>query len=323
MIKGYWNNHPSSLSIIIANINFLVYTKLKSSQSGGKSMYHSFSEEELRSLCRTHIESLEMWARRLIHEKLFEKYGPQYVDYKTSEENYLIKKDVRDHIHKMLKKEPSRFLRPVDTLFFEHTIYFLCHPRLFQELFQDALKSAYPDGINEMRTFLNRLTEIRNALSHANPISVHQAEQAICYSQDFIYSLKEYYKAKGEEEMWNIPRIIRVSDSLGNVYENPTDIHIDRSIFTPKQELFFGDTYSVSIDVDSSFSPTEYDIIWKNQNHRVVEFDNKRKFIITFKETDVSQSHSISCTLISHESWHKYQYHDCIITLLFPVFPPN
>lgn len=41
-------------------------------------MYHSFSEEELRSLCRTHIESLEMWARRLL-QKLFKKYGPQYV----------------------------------------------------------------------------------------------------------------------------------------------------------------------------------------------------------------------------------------------------
>ncbi len=285
-------------------------------------MYYTLTDEEIRFLSRKSIESLEIWARRLIHEKLFEKYGAEYVDCKISKENYIIKKEVRDHIHKMIAKEPNRFGRPVDTLFFEHIVYFLCNPTFYRDLFGEALKYAYPDGCNEARTFLNRITPIRNALSHANPISVRQAEQAICYSQDFIDGLKKYYKAKGEEQMWNVPRIIKLTDSMGNVYENPTDRNLNSSIFQPTQEIRYGDTYSVNIDIDPSFLNSEYDIVWKNQNVTIPEFKNLTHFVITFKETDVSQSHTITCRIISHQTWHKYQYYDCQVTLLFPVLPP-
>ena len=41
-------------------------------------MFDNYTEEELRSICRKNIESLEMWARRLIHEKFREKYGKAY-----------------------------------------------------------------------------------------------------------------------------------------------------------------------------------------------------------------------------------------------------
>ena len=88
-------------------------------------MLYTYTEEELRSFCRQSIESLEMWARRLIHEKFTDKYGLNYVDYKLSEENYLIKREVRNHIQSMLRNSHGRFFREVDTLFFEHIIYFL------------------------------------------------------------------------------------------------------------------------------------------------------------------------------------------------------
>lgn len=58
-------------------------------------MYHNFTEEELRSYCRTCLESLEMWARRLIHEKMVEKYGPSYVDAKNENGDYIINSDTR------------------------------------------------------------------------------------------------------------------------------------------------------------------------------------------------------------------------------------
>jgi len=286
-------------------------------------MYYTYTEEEVRSLCRRSIESLEMWARRLIHEKITEKYGTDYVNHKTAEENYLIKREVRDHIHFMLQKEPGRFHRAVDTLFFEHIIYFLCNPVFHRDMFSEALKYAYPNGNNEVRVFLERITPVRNALSHSNPISIRQAEQVICYSHDFVDGLKEYYKDKGVEQMWNVPRIIRVSDSLGNVYDNPIDSHGHLSIFQPKQELCHGDTYSLTIEIDSSFSETEYDIFWENQNYEVVNFKNSKNFVLTFTDADVSQNHTITCTIISHKPWHKYQYHDCRVTMLFPVYPPQ
>ena len=189
-------------------------------------------------------------------------------------------------------------------------------------MFGEALKYAYPNGNSEVRVFLNRITPIRNALSHSNPISIRQAEQAICYSHDFVEGLKQYYKEKGEEEMWNVPRIIRVADSFGNVYDNPTDSHGQQSIFLPSQEFRHGDTYSITVDVDSSFHETEYDIIWQNQNHEVAEFKNNNHFVITFGDTDVSENHTINCIIKSHKPWHKHQHHDCRITLMFPVYPP-
>ena len=189
-------------------------------------------------------------------------------------------------------------------------------------MFKAVLKYAYPQGLEEAREFLERLIPIRNALSHSNPISVRQAEQAICYSHDFIEGIKEYYKEKGLEQVWTIPRILKIKDSLGNVYDNPTDKNAGGSIFQPLQEIRYGDTYSVNIDIDSSFSTDEYDIIWKNQNIQINEFNNCKNFVITFKEVDVSQNHTIRCIVKSHKPWHKYQFYDCEITLMFPVLPP-
>ena len=285
-------------------------------------MFHYCTEEDLRSFCRQSIESLEMWARHLIHEKLTEQYGIDYVNHKTSEENYLIKREVRDHIQSMLQNNSGRFHRAVDTLFFEHIIYFLCNPAFYRDMFGEALKYAYPNGCNEARVFLERITPIRNALSHSNPISIRQAERAICYSHDFVDGLKQYYIEKGEEQMWNVPRIIRVTDSLGNVYDNPTDSHNLQSIFLPTQELRCGDTYSVTVDIDSSFLDTEYEIIWQNQHNEVVEFKNTKHFVVTFGDIDVSENHTITCIIKSHKPWHKHQHYDCKITLMFPVYPP-
>lgn len=163
-------------------------------------MYHNYTEEELRSYCRTCLESLEMWARRLIHEKMVEKYGSSYVDAKNENGDYIINSDTRKHITSMLKTEPGRFQKPVDTLFFEHIFYFLCKQDLYRELFKDAMDYSYPDGNTELKTFLSRLTPIRNALSHGNPISMRQAEQVICYSHDFVDGLKKYYKERGLEQ---------------------------------------------------------------------------------------------------------------------------
>lgn len=285
-------------------------------------MYYTYTEEELRSLCRQSIESLEMWARRLIHEKFEEKYGHNYINVKVSDDNYLIKKEVRNHVQRMQTKDPRRFPNIVDTLFFDHIIYFLCNPDFYRDLFKEALGYVYPNGNNEVHVFLDRILPIRNALSHSNPISIRQAEQAICYCHDFIDGLKAYYKAKGMEQVWNVPRIIRVTDSLGNVFDNAKDNNIQQSIFTLEQEFRCGETYSINVDIDTSFLETEYDIIWQNQNSLKQEFNNSKNFIITFDESDVAQTHMIDCIVKSHKPWHKYKYYDCKITMMFTVLPP-
>lgn len=285
-------------------------------------MYHDYTEEELRSYCRTCLESLETWARRLIHEKMTQKYGTSYINAKKENGEYIIKNAVRQHIQSMQKKEPDRFHQPVDTLFIDHIIYFLCNQNWYKNLFKEALDHMYPEGHAELRTFLTRLVPIRNALSHGNPISTRQAEQAICYSHDFVEGLKKYYKEKGLEQVWNVPRIIRITDSLGNVFNNPVDGLIGWSIFQTKAKFHCGDSYSVNIEVDSSFAESEYNISWSIDGKNVPEFNDSKKFIITFSEANIAASVFLQCRIISKKSWHKYSGYDCAVTLKMSVLPP-
>ena len=286
-------------------------------------MYHEYTQEELRQYCRNNIESLEIWARRLIHEKMVEKYGDSYVSKQLEDGNYLVKSEIRKHIQGMMEKEPTRFHRVVDTLFIDQIIYFLCHPVWYKHLFKPALDYIYPQGKDEAREYLNRLVPIRNPLSHSNPITMHDVERAICYSHDFIEGLKRYYKDRGEEQVWNVPKIVKVKDSLGNVFENNTE---DEGLlgvhFHLTQNMNCGDEYSVEIEVDSSFESTSYDIYWAFNGFRNDKFMNKNKFSITFTPKDVAMARIIWCWIESKKEWHKYGTHDSKINLHFSILPP-
>ena len=285
-------------------------------------MFYSCSDEELRAYCRNSIESLEMWARRLIHEKMVEKFGTQYINHQMPDGNYSIKKGIRNQVQLLSQKGPQRICRPVDALFLEDLIYFLCKQEWYNELFKGALDFNYPQGREEVRTFLERLIPIRNALSHANPISVRQAEKAICYSNDFIDSIKSYNKNRGLEEVWNVPRIVRVTDSFGNVFENPDDSDASYSIFVIQQPLCCGDTYAVKIEVDTSFPASDYDIIWKKTCDVVRDFSNCTQYVIKLTEEDVSELFLLECDIVSHKKWHRHKYYDSRIDLHLKVFPP-
>lgn len=285
-------------------------------------MYHEYTQEELRAYCRSCIESLEIWARQLVHEKMVEKYGGNYVEKTLPDGNFLIKKEIRDHILTMQAKNPSRFSRPVDTLFIEQIIYFLCKKEWYDSLFKEALDYSYPQGRDEAREFLIRLVPVRNLLSHSNPISIHQAEQAICYSHDFIDGLKEYYKAKGQEQVWNVPRVIRITDSLGNIFENQHDRRYGGSDFEVPQSLRIGETYSIQVTTDSSFDISEYTVEWEIQGKHKKEFDNAEKISYTFRLEDVCQMFLFKCIIISNKGWHKYGRYDSVVGIYLTVLPP-
>lgn len=286
-------------------------------------MYHEYTQEDLRQYCRKNIESLEIWARRLIHEKMVEKYGHNYVSQQLDDGNYLVKSEIRKHIQGKIAKEPMRFHRAVDTLFIDQIIYFLCHPIWYKELFKQALDYIYPQGRDEAREFLNRLVPIRNPLSHSNPITMHDVERAICYSHDFIEGLKKYYKDRGEDQVWNVPRIIKVKDSLGNVFENPVDIRYGGTNISIEQSQNCGDKYSIEVEIDSSFTESEYNIYWKIPHRNGAEFVNKRRICIAFEHEDVSMGFMINCMIISNKSWHKYGNHDGEVTISMSVLPPT
>ena len=285
-------------------------------------MYHEYTQEELRAYCRSCIESLEVWARRLIHEKMTEKFGEEYIAKTLPGGAFLIKKEIREHIFKMQTQNPGRFSRPVDTLFIDQVIYFLCKKEWYDLIFKEALDFAYPQGCEEAREFLSRLVPIRNSLSHSNSISIRQVEQAICYSHDFVEGLKRYYREKGEEQVYNVPRIIRVSDSLGNVFDVNNETSRLGVYFSVPQKFNCGDKYSVEIEIDSSFSEDEYNIRWETTNHDTKKNADCTKFTIELLPQDVGMSTFIECIVTQKKEWHRFGSHDSRIVLSLIVLPP-
>jgi hypothetical protein len=89
---------------------------------------------------------------------------------------------------------------------------------------------------------------------------------------DVIRELKSYYAGVGMTEQYNVPTVIRVSDSLGHVVHlSMANRHaqgfgmVDYSN-DPSAYLRCGDSISIEVDVDPAFDPSEYDIRWGISN---------------------------------------------------------
>ncbi len=166
---------------------------------------------------------------------------------------------------------------------------------------------------------------IRNNLSHANPISMRQAERAVCYTNDFIDCLKEYYKKENAFMSFNVPQIIKVVDSFGqeryreSIYNDTASGLIWTR--TDIDNLRPGDTYRLDIEIDPSFDPNDYEIEWRIAN-KIEEFRNKKYFYITFDNSHIAELFTIYCKITSKKSWHKYTYFDDKLTVSLKVLPP-
>lgn len=294
------------------------------------------TEDDLRSVCKKEIETLEHWIRRLIHETLTAHYGSDYFSFKKNDEP-LIKGEITARINKMREDTPERFPRPIDAFFLGDLVYVLCKRPLYDAHFKDALCEAYPNGNEEVRFFLERVESIRNKLSHANPISIREAEQVICYCHDVIDSLKAYYRRTGKEKEYNVPVFIRATDSLGNVFlpekeGYPLKLYRDTSKSITAGEygvkLRAGETYGLTVVVDPAFDPSTYSLEWTvlsglagenyvkiRKNVTQIEFPVVNKTVGSYFE--------IKCSLKTHKDWHKHNwYDDCFEVNVYTVLPP-
>jgi len=290
-------------------------------------LFSQLKEEEKRSICKKEIENLENWLRRLAHELLNKEYGKNYLEYKDGNNNYLISRKIMQEVKKRIEQESERFPRCIDAFFLSDLIYIICRDDLYNKFFKDPFSKAFPDGNNEARTFLERLVDPRNALSHAHSISNRQAEQVVCYSHDIIDSIKEYYFKMDKECEYNIPRIIKVTDSFGNtIHLNELEkltLNVWRLDEDYKNYLQPGDTLGIEIEIDPSFNPSSYTIEWDiNSIYPAIKYKNKTKISIEIKEMNVGIFFRVRCKIISTKNWHKHVGYDDRIQISYKVLPP-
>lgn len=289
-------------------------------------MLYSFSEEEIRSLCRVNIEAFEKWARTIIDSELTKNLGVNYFDLELVPNVPVVKKSIRDKTAQMMRSNPQRFHRKIDTLFLDEIIYLLCRNDLYKRFFKDFLDLIYPDGNAEARTYLNRLVPIRNCLSHSNPISIRDAERCICYTNDFIDGVKQYFYDKGEERVFNTPNAIKLNDSLGNEFQLNKDtmfesICINRTGTTQLHQFHLGERYSAWLTLDPSFTPEQYTIEWHIECGR--HLGNDSRLDIEIAEDMIRERCPIYCTIKSTKSWHRYRGYDQQFAIVFQVLPPE
>ena len=102
-----------------------------------------------------------------------------------SPEQPLIKSEIKRRIEQRVSDNLERYPRKIDAILLEDIEYCLWREDLYSSHFKSILEPFY-SGVLEIRKVLSRLLPIRNKLSHSNTISIHKAEQCICYIDDFI-----------------------------------------------------------------------------------------------------------------------------------------
>ena len=280
---------------------------------------------EIRSVCKEKIESLEHWLRRLIDETLTPIYG-DYFSYCDPKGNRLINGNLTLHVEKRRASESIRYPRKIDAVLLEDAVNIICKPELFKHHFLIALKQAFPEGREEARTFLNRLLVPRNNLAHANAISTRQAEQIICYSNDVIESLKNHYRGLGMQQTYNVPLILKVTDSFGNVFtRSQFELCDDGAIklsFIDKSHMFLrpGDMLTIEVEVDPAFDPSSYTFKWLFSGREWSEGGNKA--VISITNQQVSEKSNVLCQLISNKDWHRMDGMDDFLWLQYKILPP-
>ena len=276
----------------------------------------------IREKCRSRIESVELWMRRIIDEELTKKYGQNYINTKVSVDNYLIKKEIRDNIN--TRFATGEFPRLIDAGYFENLIDIITHPNLYDSYFKKYLIEFYPqtmpNGQIHLKFSLERLKDIRNNLSHANSISIRDAEFVLSLTTELIESFKKLYNMEGKQQEYNVPQITKITDSFGNVIIRKNFGQFEHYFFdnNPKFYLRPGDILSLEVEVDPSYTDAKYQ--FRFGGARDYSYDNK--LVYTIRNHDVSARKTIHCQVRSDKAWHKTFNLDDQITLFYKVVPP-
>jgi hypothetical protein len=286
---------------------------------------HELTDDERHSHCRREIKALELWLRRLVHETFSKTYGAEYLNAAGKDGNPLFKKKTIEAIEGRRRNEPSRYARPIDAATLGDLVGAICTRENYDRHFGEALRGAFPEGHPEARTFLNRVVDIRNKVSHANPISVHDAIRAICYSQDVIASLKEHYAAMNQQRDYDVPTIIRVADSLGNVrHESELGPRLGMRDFRDgaSGRLYPGDRLAIEVEVDPTFERSSYWLQWRWRLMKLAHPMDTERVVIEIDTSHVGDPFDVVCQITSNKPWHRGGDYDDRVELRYKVLPP-
>lgn len=286
---------------------------------------YKLTENELRSLCKEHIEALELWLRRLIDDEFTSTYGTNYFDKTKDDGSNLISSKIKKEVKNRKESNPNRFSRLIDACLLEEEIKIITNPIFYKNHFDKIFRIFFTNGNSDMiRIMMNSLVEPRNKLYHANPISVRESERIICYSNDIIGCIKTYYSNSNMEQEFNVPLILKYKDSFGNIVFRKNfgkNILGAGMINHSRNKQYFlrpGDTISIEIEVDPSFEKEFYSLRW---TPKIENSENSNKFTYCIQTKDIGENFNIAVKLVTTNEWHRLNGWDDYLVTKFKVLP--
>lgn len=282
---------------------------------------HLLSSEELRTFCRQRLESCELWLRRIVHDELSKDFGENYIETAKINDQAIFNTAIRKHVESRIASATVTPAHPINTLLLDHLTDIICKQDVYKQYFAVPMHYNFPLGNEQVRLVLKRLIPIRNALSHANPITLHDAERVLCYCNDIITSLVEHYAVLGMSQDFDAPSFTRYSDSLGQVEVlSRPDVQLN---FRGGTSLRCGDSIRIEVEVDSHYPPDTYTIQWLVLDVQNGETGEGTNFALTLLPKHVSENFCIYVTLMSkNREWHRYSNYDARLIIFYRVLPP-
>lgn len=284
---------------------------------------HLIPSETLRAACRQRLEACELWLRRIIHDQLKKDFGTTYITTAQVAGQAIFRTEIRRHVAGRVAASPARYGREIDALQLDHLAAVICKVEVYRKYFKAAFSAGFPTGSEHLRLVLDRLVQARNSLAHANALTIHDAERALCYSNDIIASLIQYYASIGMSQDFDAPSFTRFSDSIGNqAHPSSTEEYLD---FTSKRRLRCGESIRLEVEVDAHYPPSDYDIQWQVANvakGAPTETGSGASYSLDLIPRYVGTMFSIIITLTSKKEWHRHGNFDARLIVIYTVLPP-
>jgi len=121
----------------------------------------------------------------------------------------------------------------------------------------------------------------------------------------------------GTEHEFNVPSIIKITDSFGNSIHSHELKEISTDIWNladnRKNYLFPGDNLGIEIEVEK----------WIIKNEYIEKYNNKTRISFKIGEKHVGELCIVKCFIISNKNWHKHNTYDDSISIFYKVLPPS
>lgn len=281
---------------------------------------HLLPSSDVAEACRQRIEACELWLRRLVHDKFLPEFGAAYLDTAQLTGQAIFNTHTRKHSASRIAANPKRYQRPIDTLELDQLASVICKKDVYSQYFTPAFAHGFPLANNHLRLVLSRLVPVRNSLSHANPITLHDAERALCYSSDIIASLVVYYESLGMAQDFNAPLVTKITDSLGHViYPKGSQEQLH---FETGPVLRPGDALRIEVEVDAHFPPSDYEVSWRVATPPTSTTTRGSRFDLTLGLQHVAQEFIVVATVVSNKPWHRHSTFDAQHIVVYRVLPP-